>query len=241
MKAVIFAAGLGTRLKSFTEKKPKALVEIAGHTLLELAITYLQRQGINEFIINIHHFGQLVLDYLEANHNFGAIIHISDERNQLLETGGGLVAMENWLKDAPFIIYNVDVLTEIDIIEMMAFFKKSDSLATLAVSERKSSRYLLFDNTHTLCGWKNVTTGEIKSVNSENGIPKAFAFSGIHIVSPEIFQYKPSKKVFSIIHWYLELAKNHRFSGFNHSGTFWLDVGKVSALAEAEKYIVKFM
>ncbi len=237
MKAVIFAAGLGTRLRPFTNDKPKALVQVGNKTLLELAIGFLQKNGINEFVINIHHFGQLVLDYLKRNDNFGAIIHISDERDQLLDTGGGLVAMEKWLVDEPFIIYNVDILTEIDLDEMVKFHKQSDSLVTLAVSDRKSSRYFQFDNSQKLCGWKNVKTGEMKTISRKIEDFRDLAFSGIHIVNPEIFQYKPVEKVFSIVDWYLELAKNHRLSGFDHSGIYWLDVGKIPALKEAEKYI----
>jgi len=240
MKAVIFAAGLGTRLKPLTNDKPKALVKVGNKTLLELAIRFLQKQGINEFVINIHHFGQLVLDYLEANNNFGSTIHISDERDQLLNTGGGLVAMEKWLKEEPFIIYNVDILSKINLSQMINVHKKSESLVTLAVSDRVSSRYFLFDNSQKLCGWKNIKTGEVKLVLSKTEQFQDLAFSGIHIISPDIFNYKPDDKVFSIVDWYLELAKDHRLSGFNHSGTFWLDVGKIPTLEEAKKYIGDF-
>ena len=237
MKAVILAAGLGTRLRSFTNDKPKALVKVGDKTMLELAIRFLQKNGINEFVINVHHFGQLVLDYLADNENFGAIIHISDEREQLLDTGGGLVVMEKWLKDEPFIIYNVDILTKIDLQEMVKFHKKSKSIVTLAVSNRKSSRYFIFDNSQKLCGWKNINTGEVKSISPRIKESQDLAFSGIHVLNPEIFKYKPAEKAFSIIDWYLELAKNQRLSGFDHTGIFWLDLGKIPALEEAEKLL----
>ncbi|MFP4546489.1 MAG: NDP-sugar synthase [Fidelibacterota bacterium] len=238
MKAVIFAAGLGTRLQPLTNDKPKALVEIAGKTLLEHAINYLKKYGIQEFVINIHHFGDLVVEYLDRHNNFGVTIHISDERQQLLNTGGGLVKMEKWLANDPFIVYNVDIITDIDLDKMVAFHIRSKALATLAVRNRTTSRYLLFDDDNYLRGWKNMKTGETIYTCQNAGHLNAYAFSGVHVIDPAIFQYKHEEQIFSIIHWYLDLAKDNLISGYVHDDSFWLDVGKLSALPLGYDYMV---
>ncbi len=236
MKAVIFAAGLGTRLHPLTNNKPKALVEIAGKTLLERAIDYLKNIGVREFMINIHHYGDLILEFLESHNYFDVSIQVSDERQKLLNTGGGLVKMENWLKGAPFFVYNVDIITDIDLQEMIARHNQNNALATLAVLHRESSRYLLFDNDYYLRGWKNTKTGEIVYTGRQKENLKACAFSGIHIIEPAIFNYKPEESVFSIIHWYLDLAKDHLIGAYVHDDSFWLDAGKLSSLQLAENY-----
>ncbi|MBN2279096.1 MAG: nucleotidyltransferase family protein [Candidatus Marinimicrobia bacterium] len=240
MKAVVLSAGLGTRLKPLTNNLPKALVKIGNQTLLERAVRYLQKFGIDEFVINIHHFGGQIMDFLEVNQNLGVKIHISDERDQLLDTGGGLVAMEEWLNDETFVIYNVDVLTEMDLQAMMNFHYLCGALATLAVSNRQSGRFLLFDDRHQLKGWLNTRTGEKRIMSESNDVLQPLAFSGIHIVEPEIFHFKPVDKVFSIIDWYLELAKYHQICGYDHTGSFWLDAGKLSVIEEATQYIGEF-
>lgn len=237
MKAVIFAAGLGSRLQPLTDNKPKALVEIGGKTLLELAINYLKKYGIQEFVINIHHFGDLILEYLHRHNNFGVIIHISDERQQLLNTGGGLFKMEKWLANDPFVVYNVDIITDIDLDKMVAFHHRNKALATLAVRNRTTCRYLLFDDDNYLRGWKNVKTGNSVYTCQHSNDLNAYAFSGIHVIDPAIFQYKPEEQIFSIIHWYLDLAKSHLISGYVHNDSFWLDVGKLPAIKKAEEYL----
>lgn len=239
MKAVIFAAGLGTRLKPLTNSKPKALVKIGEKTLLEHAIVYLKQFGIKEFVINIHHFGDLILRHIKDNDNFGVEIQISDERRKLLDTGGGLIKMENWLSDGPFLIYNVDILTDLNLDQMVKFHQTTNSLVTLAVRNRETSRYFLFDTNYQLSGWKNIKSGEMKLIAGKSEDLRPLAFSGIHVVSPEIFKYKPPEEIFSIVDWYLELAKNHKISGFGHDNSFWLDVGKISKIAAAETYIAR--
>ncbi len=239
MKAVIFAAGLGTRLGPLTQNKPKALVEIDGHTLLENAIKFLKSQGIDEFIINIHHYGDQILDYLTKHHNFNCKIDISDERDQLLDTGGGLIKMAPKLGDEPFLIYNVDILTDLSVSNMVAAYKQTGAIATLAVRQRKTSRYLLFDDQQVLSGWMNKTTGEIKQMHSTVKDLYEFAFSGIHLVNPKIFAYAPDKNVFPIMPWYLDLAAHHRISAFLHNDTDWLDAGKLSAMEDAASFISK--
>jgi NDP-sugar pyrophosphorylase family protein len=237
MKAVIFAAGFGTRLKPLTNEKPKALIKIHGHTLLELAIRQFQKFNINQFVINIHHFADQVAEYLNSHNNFGAEIILSDERQKLLDTGGGLIKMQKYLSDDDFLIMNVDILSSIDFTALMNFHRQSNSLATLAIRNRTTSRYLLFDDHFKLRGWKNKKTGEALYTSPLKNDLKAFAFSGIHAVSPEIFKYAPQQEVFSIVNWYLDLAKNHKLSGFLHNRDEWLDVGKLPVLEKAEKYI----
>ena len=236
MKAVIFAAGLGTRLAPFTNDRPKALVKVDHRTLLELTITYLRQQGLNDFIINIHHHGQMIIDYLSQHNNFGVNIQISDERDTLLDTGGALKKMQNWLTE-DFILFNVDILSNLDLKKMIRFHEKSNSIATVAVRDRSTSRYLLFDDDSILSGWTNIKTDEVKYSRTKTTDLKPLAFSGIHIISPKIFNYIPDDDVFSIIPWYLNVAKHQIISGYQHDEDFWLDVGKIPALEEAKRVI----
>jgi len=243
MKAVIFAAGLGTRLYPLTKDKPKALVKIDDRTLLELAILRLQKFGINEFVINIHHFANDVLKYLKEKQYFNAKITISDESDLLLDTGGGLLNMKYHLLEDDFIIYNVDILSDIDLSAMLDFHQKTNSIATLAIRNRETRRYFLFDDNFQMRGWENINSNEIKyTSNLKTGLNR-FAFSGIHIVNPKIFKYVFNDKVFSIISWYLDLAKTQKISGFDHSESFWLDAGKISTLNEMKRNIgnLKFL
>ena len=234
MKAMIFAAGLGTRLQPFTNNKPKALVEVNGQTLLETAIKKIIRAGINEMIINVHHFAQQIIDFVNVNGNFGIDIHFSDESGQLLDTGGGLKKASWFLKGGePFLVYNVDILSDIDLRHLINYHKENKVLVTLAVRDRKTSRYLLFDNDFTLCGWQNVKTGEKKIARDKPGLIP-FAFSGIHIIEPAIFNLITETGRFSIIDVYLKLAKEYRILGYDHSLTQWLDLGRTENLKEAE-------
>lgn len=237
VKAIILAAGLGTRLFPLTKDKPKALVEVQGKPLLQHQLEKLKTEGFTQVLVNIHHFGDLVIDFLEKNQNFGLDIQISDERNELLDTGGALRKAEDFIRgEEPVFIHNVDVLSDISIKEMMNTHRLTGAFATLAVRNRETSRYLLFNDHHQLCAWKNVKTGEVKGVWS-NDLKQA-AFSGIHIISPKCVDLFPNKAAFSIIDFYLEIIKSHTISAYFHDQSLWLDVGKPETLAQAEKLIL---
>ncbi|MDY3528368.1 nucleotidyltransferase family protein [Riemerella anatipestifer] len=237
MKALIFAAGKGTRLKPFTDQYPKALAKVNGIPLLERNIKYLQSFGINDFVINIHHFGNQILDFLKENNYFDANIEISDETNELLETGGGMMFARPFLeKESHFLVMNADILTNLDITKFVDFHLSSNRMVTLAVSDRKSSRKLLFDQNKILCGWTNKNTGELKLSETNNTL-KELAFSGIHCISSEIFSRIKRKGKFSIIDEYLDLMNEKVIIGYEHDALL-IDVGKPEAITEAEKYFL---
>jgi NDP-sugar pyrophosphorylase family protein len=242
MKAIIFSAGLGTRLKPFTDEHPKALALVNGKSLLQRNIEYLQSFGITDVIVNVHHFAEQVISFLKKNNGFGSKITISDESTRLLETGGGLKKAAWFFDDGqPFLAMNADVLTDMDIRSMTDFHIAHQPLVTLAVTSRITSRYFLFDEIDNLCGWKNEYTGELKmSRDVEVYTPKAF--SGIHVLSPGIFSeiYKleavlHDKEKFSLVEVYLQLAKTHTITAFDHSKSKFIDVGKPESIAEAER------
>lgn len=243
MKAFLLAAGLGTRLKPFTDNHPKALAEVSGKTLLERNIERLQKFGVNEFIINIHHFGDQIIEYLEQHDGFGSRYIISDERAELLETGGGLLKIKELIGEADNILMmNVDILSNIDIKALIHYHLLRTPLATLAIQDRPSNRKLLFDETDReelkLTGWKNSTTLEQKSIlqNQEiNPSWKERAFSGIQIINRKAFDLIPFTGKFSIIDVYLELMKQHDILGFDHTGDIMIDVGKPESIIEAQK------
>ncbi len=240
MKAMIFAAGLGTRLKPYTETTPKALVPVGGMPMLEILITHFQKNGINDIIINVHHFSEQVICFLEQNSNFGATISISDESDLLLDTGGGLKKAAWFFDDGkPFLVQNVDVISDISYQEMIDLQSQSGSFATLAVSERETSRYFLFDERMKLCGWENTKTGELKIVNHNFQNLKRYAFSGIHIIDPEIFNLMVNDGRFSIIDTYLHLAATHKITGFEHNPENWVDMGKPDELIKAKSILGK--
>jgi len=224
---MILAAGLGTRLRPITNTMPKALVKISGHTLLEGAIRHLSDYGVKEIVINVHHFADQVIQYLNQNRNFGLNIIISDERDQLLDTGGGLTKVSWFFTGGkPFFVRNVDIVSDLDLHNMMEQHLKSHALATLAVRNRKTSRYFLFDPDHRLCGWTNLKTGEnILSIESKMNL-EMLAFSGIQVLSPEIFTLITEEGKFSLTSLYLRLAKDHFIKGFQDRGSIWRDVGK---------------
>lgn len=228
MKAMIFAAGLGTRLRPLTNYKPKALVEVNGKTLLELSIKKLTEQGFDQIIINVHHFADQVIEFL-SKHKFNARVEISDERNMLLETGGGLKKAKWFFDGTPFLVYNVDIVSDIDLYELYQTHLKNRSIATLAVRDRISSRYFLFDDDNILCGWENIKTSEKKIVRENSNLTQ-FAFSGIHVIDPKLFEYFPDDDRFSIIDVYLHAAKKEKIKGFIHNSTFWKDVGSITDL-----------
>lgn len=216
MKALIFAAGKGTRLKPFTDHHPKALALVNNVPLLERNIKYLQQFGINDFVINIHHFGSQIVDFLKENHNFGAKIQISDESEELLETGGGLVFAKEFLENEDdFLIMNADILTNLDIINFVKYHQLRKEMVTLAVSDRKSSRKLLFDETQLLKGWKNLQTGEQRLAEFDNHFQE-LAFSGIHCVKGEFINLIKRQGKFSIMEEYLDLMKSINIGGYQH-------------------------
>lgn len=235
MKALIFAAGKGTRLKPFTDHHPKALAKVNGVSLLERNIKYLQSYGINDFVINVHHFGNQIIEFLKDNQNFGAHIQISDEKDQLLETGGGLVFARRFLDDGEdFLILNADILTDLNITEFVEYHQEKKDFATLAVSDRKSSRKLLFNPEMVLRGWVNVETGEQRLAEFNKGF-KPLAFSGIHCMNPAIFGKIKRTGKFSIMEEYLDLMHTEKIHGFEHQAKL-IDVGRPESIVEAEKY-----
>jgi len=234
MKAMIFAAGLGTRLNDETTDKPKALVEVGGKTLLERAIEKLKSEGVSEIVINVHHFSNLVISFLRKN-DFGIKIHISDETEKLLDTGGGLKKAEVYFKgNEPILIYNADIISNLDLNLLLKNHLKTKALVTLAVRNRETQRYFKFDQNKQLVGWINKKTGESKisrPENFENSIE--MAYSGIHIIQPEIFLLMPETDRFSITDFYLELAKTQSIKGYFDNSELWMDVGKPEQLEEA--------
>lgn len=236
MKAMILAAGLGTRLKPFTENHPKALFPVIGITLLERNINYLKKAGIHDIVINVHHFAAQIIDFLKRHDNFNVNISISDESEALLETGGGLLKAAPYLKDDTFVLLNVDILTHLDLKEMMAQHQKNQTLATLAVSKRDSSRQLGFTDEWQLCAWKNLKTGELVTNGRKAHYERAF--SGIHIIEPTIFDLISETGKFSIIKTYLRLMHTHSIKGFDHTGIPVLDVGKPENINIAESLFI---
>jgi MurNAc alpha-1-phosphate uridylyltransferase len=236
MKAMILAAGLGTRLKPFTDKHPKALVEINGKTLLQRNIEYLAGFDIKDVIVNVHHFANQIKKLLNKNDGFGSSVTISDESDEVLETGGGLKKASRFFTQTnePFVLINVDVLTDMDLDAMIKQHNFIQPLATLAVTSRHTSRYFLFDEMPNLCGWKNEITGEQRiSRDARRFVEKAF--SGIHVISPKIFPEIKLNGKFSIVDVYLELAKTYAISAFDHSNSKFIDVGKAESILKAEQ------
>lgn len=235
MKAMIFAAGLGTRLKPITETIPKALVEVNGITLLERNINYLAGFGFNEIIVNIHHHPKKVIDFISSFNNKAIKIHVSDETDCLLDTGGGLKKAAPFFKNetAPIALLNVDILSNLNLLNMLDFHNKHKPLATLAVAKRETSRYFLFDDNFLLKGWENTNTKEIKPLLLETKNLTPLAFSGIHIVSPQIFNLLDNEVKFSITNTYIRLCKSFKIMGFDHSGDKFIDVGKPGTIEAA--------
>ncbi len=234
-KALIFAAGKGTRLKPFTDNHPKALAVVNNVPLLERNIKFLQNYGINDFVINVHHFGEQIIDFLQEKENFGAKIEISDEKNELLETGGGLVFAKKHLENEEnFLIMNADILTDLNITEFVKFHLSHQNVATLAVSDRVSSRKLMFNEDMILKGWVNKTTGETK-LSEFNKNFKELAFSGIHCVNSSIFDKIKRTGKFSIMEEYLDLMFENHIQGFQHNAKL-IDVGRPESVVEAEIY-----
>ena len=239
MKAMILAAGLGTRLRPLTDSRPKALVEIAGRTLLEITVERLRSSGVGEIIVNVHHFADQVVDYLRARQNFGMRIEVSREET-LLDTGGGLKQAAWFFLEGssrasePFLLHNVDVISSIDLQEMVRAHRQSGALSTLAVQERKSSRYLVFDKGVELCGRRFVEEDRTEQARPA-AHPQDLAFAGIHVISPKLLSMLTEDGAFSIIDAYLRLAAaGERIVAFRADGAYWKDLGRPENLPQAE-------
>ncbi len=235
MKAMILAAGLGTRLRPLTNDRPKALVEVAGRTLLEITIARLKSVGVREVMINVHHFGDMVVDYLKAHQSFGMRVEISRE-DVLLDTGGGLKKAAHFFLESPeepFFLHNVDVISNIDLRRMVEVHREQQALATLAVQDRETSRYLLFDEGLQLSGRRLGREGTAEIVRSAARL-EALAFSGIHVISPRVLSLMNEEGAFSIVTTYLRLAgQGERIRGFRADGFYWRDLGKPESVAKA--------
>ena len=231
-KAMLFAAGLGTRLKPFTDNHPKALAEVNGISLLERNIHYLYQTGIRDIIINVHHFADQIKRAVASIQLPELSLDISDEVEGPFETGGGLVYAKDLLMGdgTSFVVMNVDILTNLELQGIIDYHQQILPLATIAVTRRRSSRQFLFDDHMRLAGWRNNNTGEYRWSAGVIENAQAFSFSGIHVISPEIFQYMPLSGKFSITDTYLELAASHTILGYDHSGDHVIDVGKPEAL-----------
>jgi len=234
MKAMIFSAGLGTRFKPWTDKHPKALAIVNGKSLLQRNIEYLQQYGITDVVVNVHHFAEQIIDAIQVNKGWGSNIVISDETNEVLETGGGLLKAKDLLNGSePFLTLNVDILTNLDLNKLIQFHKEHKPLISFGITTRETSRYLLFNENNRLCGWKNIKTGEEKiSILTPTLDPKAY--SCVVVFQPEIFSLIPQRGKFSLTETYLDLAAEHLILGYDHTGDKFVDVGKPESVLKAE-------
>ncbi|MFT4023984.1 MAG: sugar phosphate nucleotidyltransferase [Flavihumibacter sp.] len=235
MKAIIFAAGLGTRFKPWTDSHPKALAPVNGKSLLQRNVEYFQHYGITEVVVNVHHFaGQIENAVAEAD-GWGSKVVISDERGEVLETGGGLLKARSFLADSsPFMSINADVLTDLDLNRLIRFHREQEALISFAVTNRKTSRYFLVDDENRLCGWENTQTGEKRiSIHKPGLVQKAY--SCVALYEPAVFDLVRQRGKFSLVDVYLDLAAAHRIMTLDHSGDRFVDVGKPESIAAAEK------
>ena len=239
MKAVLFAAGLGTRLGEITKQKPKALVEVQHRPMLYRVMDRIRQAGIKDFVVNVHAFADMVEVALDEYVRLypDVKVQISDERDFLLETGGGLKKMANMLQDGPFLVHNVDVLSNIDLSAFVSASSKQDALACLAVRKIESDRYFLFNKNFELCGWENVKLGQQKISRNEPGL-QAYGFMGIHMINPAIFSLIEEDGAFSITDVYLRLAREHKIFAIDCSSAQWMDIGSVEQLAKAEEIMI---
>jgi len=232
--AIIFSAGLGTRFKPWTDKHPKALALVNGKSLLQRNVEYLQQYGIKDVIVNVHHFADQLIETIEKNKGWGSNIMISDERDEVLETGGGLLKAKDLFKSGGRVIScNVDILTNLNLHKLVEFHEQHNPLISLAVTDRKTSRYFLFDENKRLWGWRNTKTGEQKvATNKSNLVEKAY--SCVVVFEPNIFSLMPLRGKFSLVDVYLALAADHLILGYDHSGDKLVDVGRPENIAIAE-------
>lgn len=234
MKAMIFSAGLGTRFKPWTNNNPKALALVNGKSLLQHNIQYLQQYGITDVVVNVHHFAEQIVTAIKNNNGWGSNIVVSDETNEVLETGGGLLNAKHLLEGKePFLTLNVDILTNLNIDKLLSFHQRHKPLISFGISDRNTSRYFLFDETHRLCGWRNSTTGEEK-ISIAAPVLEQKAYSCVAVFEPAIFSLIRQKGKFSLTETYLDLADDHLILGYQHAGDKWIDVGKTESVAVAE-------
>jgi N-acetyl-alpha-D-muramate 1-phosphate uridylyltransferase len=242
-RAMILAAGLGTRFKPWTDRHPKALAPVNGKSLLQRNIEYLRQYGIEEVVVNVHHFAGQIIEALRVNNGWGCRYRISDETAEVLETGGGLKKARPFLEGSPFVLMNVDILTDMDLSAMIADHFRNRPLATLAVTDRVTSRYFLFDDRDELCGWRNTSTGQERMVRAAadagragtpgGGLLAQMAFSGIHVIDPAIFPLMTRNGKFSMVDLYLDLAADHPIRAYDHSRSRLIDVGKPESAEQA--------
>jgi N-acetyl-alpha-D-muramate 1-phosphate uridylyltransferase len=232
--AMLFAAGLGTRFKPWTDKHPKALAVVNGKSLLQRNIEYLQKYDITDVVVNVHHFPEQVIDVIEKNDGWGSTVTISDETDELLDTGGGLLKAKHLLFRDSILALNVDILTDINIKHFLAHHQQENSIITVAVSDRNTSRYLLFNKYNRLIGWRNKTTDETRIVIEAKDIFEK-AYSGMAIFQPEALDLISLRGKFSLIEAYLQLAPANKIAAYDHTGERWIDVGKPENVNKAEE------
>jgi NDP-sugar pyrophosphorylase family protein len=234
----ILAAGLGTRLKPWTDYHPKALAVVNGKSLLQRNVEYLQKFGITEVVVNVHHFAEQIIEAIATNKGWGSHISISDETDMVLETGGGLLKAKSLLEGHEnFVLMNCDILTDLDLNLLINQHQQNQAIATLAVANRETSRYLIFNQNHEMVGWKNIKTEEIKLPGKPKlgtAKPTPMAFSGIHVLSKAIFDKINFTGKFGMIDLYLDLCAHNKIIGYDHSNDLVLDVGKPEAVVRAE-------
>jgi NDP-sugar pyrophosphorylase family protein len=242
MKAMIFAAAAGTRLKAMTEEMPKALVPVGGIPMLEHILLKIKAAGFTDIVINIHHLGEQIIDFLASKNNFGLTIAISDERDYLLDTGGGIKQASRFLDgDEAFLVHNVDIFSDVDLEALYRSHVRSNALATLLVSPRRSARQLLFNHEEQLCGWRNRETGEVKSQfpNFDPSKHIEYAFGGVHMISPELFRLMEEwTGKFSIINFYLSVCPYHPILMYTEDTMRLIDAGTIQGLKEAEQFLI---
>ena len=240
MKAMVFAAGLGTRLRPLTDTKPKALVPVNGKPMLEITLKKLSYYGFNEVVVNVHHYADQVKEHVTLPAFSEMNIHISDESEELLDTGGGLKKASNYLRgDAPFLIHNVDILTEIPLDKVYESHLKENPLVTVVVQDRDYDRKLIIDEKDFVCGWENLVTSEKIMNRKPVGKLRSMAFSSIHVVDPKIFPMIKQEGIFSIIPVYLDLIADYQIKAWNADGYRWIDIGTPEKLKEAERMFTK--
>jgi NDP-sugar pyrophosphorylase family protein len=233
MKAMIFAAGLGTRFKPWTDKHPKALAIVNGKSLLQRNVEYLQQYGIDDVVVNVHHFADQISEAIEKSNGWGSKITISDETEEVLETGGGLLKAREYLQDSTFLTINVDILTDVNLKAFLSFHQQEGATISLGITNRTTTRYLLFNDYNRLCGWRNIDTGK-ERIAIHQAHYKQMAYSGLAIFEPVVFDAITQRGKFSLIDVYLSLAPQYKIAGYDHSESKVLDVGKPESVALAE-------
>ncbi|MEN8156765.1 MAG: nucleotidyltransferase family protein [Bacteroidota bacterium] len=228
---MILAAGLGTRLRPLTDHKPKALVEWKGLPLIDHVILKLKGAGIHEIIINVHHHAEMVMEHVERSDHFGIRIEFSHEKEELLDTGGGIARAGSFFGDQSFLVYNVDIISGIDLGKLFEAHRESGAIATMAVKQRATSRSLLMNRDGLLKGWRDNRTGETILVDEEQEGLTPIAFSGIHVMDPEILRLFPAEKRFALMPFYLELAKSRPLFLHRHDADDWTDMGRPEAFS----------